>query len=379
MPYVSGSDLGGATGGPSAIIESIRTEIDSKMTGVKGVDWIERRYAGTVGGQNIEYWVEIPAAKTFNGHPLIIGFGESPAGTLNMNTSHLSWVSMTTGVGAGTLLRMDGQPMDKATNVNDATQDADAPYIDNLLLATGAAYLSHWVITSTDFGVDTPSKELSLYFVVEVAAGRYVKLGFWELEQFGDWSADAQDATAGFGIDCDSTGNEGSGIDDRNGAHSWFLSSQYNQNPANDSPRAEPGTMYIPHSQIAKWGSLPSPWATIGSKALSFQRAATIGLDWGLGRKAGTNQLHDHLRSVSVSTGIAQRLPARVYLFDSQVPNPTNAWPVGTIPNVYFVNISALNPGTVETFGGEDFLVVPRLEKNLGTFNTGNDGLLFRL
>ena len=385
MPFVTGTGLGGATGGPSAVVEALRTEIDSKMTGTKGVDWIERVYTGSIGARNREYWVEIPAAKTVHGRTLIFGFREHPTlHHLEINSSHLSWTLMTTGVGAGTFARMDGQPMDKTSAIEDATQDYDGPFITGgHLMETGAAYVRHWIITSTGWGTNSPSDELCLIFTIEVSVGRYVTFGFWELEQFGDWSADAQDATAGYGFDCTCVGDEGSGLDDRNGAHSFFLSMQFSQG-FNDAPRAEPGTHFIPHSLLAKYGggaAVISPWAVTGSKKITTDapRASVSTFDFAFGENSGSQNTHDHLIGASVSTGIAQRLPARLYLHDIGSTTPSNIMPVGNVPLCYFLNIGALNPGSIETFGGEDFLVIPYLEKNQGSFNTGNRGYLFRL
>ncbi len=385
MPFVTGTGLGGATGTPSSMIEAIRAEIDSKMTGVKGTDWIERRYTGSVGGADREYWVELPPTKTFNGRRLIIGFAErsgySPqsgdSNRLVISTSHLSWTAMTTGTGAGTFLRMDGQPMDKTTgDIDAATIDADVPNV--FLLVTGSSSVRHWIITSTDFGIDNPTEELSLYFVIEISQGRFLCLGFAEMVQFGDWSADAQDGDAGHGIMATTISNwadTGLPLTNVHTDNNYFLWGGYDRN-VSQSDRdggSFADTFYIPHSvNLAKYGSLFSPWAVLGSHF-----PTTRG---GLRSYSVEAFGFDHLkRSASVATGIAHRLPVRLYLTDGHTTSPLNIWPVGDVPNVFFVNIGNLNPGATEIFSGDSFLVVPYLEKNQGTINSGNRGYLFKL
>jgi len=386
MPFVTGSGLGGAVGTPSSVIEAIRAEIDSKMTGVKGVDWIERRYTGSVGGADREYWVEIPAAKTVNGRTLIVGFAElaynegggTDTNRLVINTSHLSWTNMTTGVGAGTFLRMDGQPSDRLTNPDDGDQDAQVP--SATLLVSGSASIRHWIITSTGFGTDAPSDELSLFFVVEISTGRFISIGFGELVQFGDWSADANDGNAGGWVaattvsNWNDTGLPSSGLHDDNNYLLWGAYARNVSTGARDA-FSYADCVYVPHSQTAKYGSNVSPWGRIGSHQSTIEAASAV-----IAPISPDILLQDHMsRAASAATGIAQRLPVRLYLGDRGDNAPLNALPIGDVPNVFYVNIGNLNPGSQENFSGEDFLIIPYLQKNSGSIDTGNRGYLFRL
>lgn len=384
MPFVTGTGLGGATGTPSSMIEALRAEIDSKMTGVKGTDWIERRYTGSVGAADREYWVEFPPTKTFNGRRLIFGFAErtgysnqgNDSNRLVISTSHLSWAAMTTGTGDGTFLRMDGQPMDKVTgDIDAATQDADVPNV--FLLVSGSSSVRHWIITSPDFGIDNPTEELSLYFTIEISNGRFLTFGLCELIQFGDWSADAQDGNAGHGIMATTISNfadAGGPLSAFNTDNNYFLWGAYQRNvSASDRDGASlADTFYVPQGGLSKWGSHFSPWAVLGSHDPTTRPAMQpySSEGWGV----------DHLRrGASVATGIAHRLPARLYMSDENDLNPVNVWPIGDVPNVFFVNIANLNPGATEIFSGDSFLVIPYLEKNQGTINTQNQGYLFKL
>lgn len=336
--------------------------------------------AGSVGGDNKELWMHLPAANTFNGIDILIGFDQS---TTDKTLVTLSYFNPTEALltppgspagGRNSFLRVLGITSDTyATNNNVAPPGNSGDIYPNGEPATGvngdpafmnqmnqgANYLNHWIFTPESSPVG--STQWYCYGVVEVTTGVYrsfalgegIKLGGsgWTgglfvsasaerlaLQGRSQWTLAGDQAYNGFG-------HLGEG---------GFLLNLNNDHYLNQhSP-----------SWWNPWMMMANPWAT----------------NWVACAGTGPRALGEDFMELSppAFSGEAIRVAARFYGMNLREDFGNNRMrPLIECPDFFHMNIGSVSPGDTVTDDGESFLVVPYHSKS-GSNNSGNFGFLIR-
>ena len=316
----------------SDIIDQVRSDL------VTNRGWTQRRNTGSVGSNNIEVWLERPAANTKNGERILVGLRPGSQffskDTCELRQTHLDW---TASGGAG------GAAWASITGMN-ASQTPLTTHF-----STGANFLRHWIITPPDTTA-TPADYQYCYVVVEVATGVYRMFGFGESIKFGTW-------TGGQFI-------EGSWIEDAaastNVGQGYFAAGD-----AASTREFRKGVIYCNSvvSGADKYARL-APGILSGFVATYGMGPQILGEDF-------------IVNSPAAFSGQTQRIPAQFYMADAANSFTANLYPLCQFPDIFHCNIRDLDPGSVVVDDTFRFLVVPYYAKS-GTNNSGNLGFLIR-
>lgn len=368
----------------SAVIDAIRTHLVAD-------GWTSVRNNGSVGANDKEVILHLPAADTKNGVDILVGLESLPASPTedpgNMLDMYISYFTPAQG-GAND---SPERPLDRLMGVPNVsygltsaiasrpTGNAGDTYPSGVVLTsnvngkqcrsdgwnTGANYLNHWIFTPNSSPLGT--EEQYCYVVVEVATGVYRSFGFGEGILLGGATGGIF-ANASYHDSADDIyENHPYAADHQytsfsnDGEHGWVLDLQ-NENFQFSSP--------------ATW----NPWLAFG-QPWTFDWLTAIGMG---PRALGAEMINN---TPAPFSGQTQRVPARLYAManiitgSAAVGSPSvrdnNLRPLIEIPHIFHTNISDLTPGGTVTDDGDSFLVVPYKNKT-GTDNTGNYGYLIR-
>lgn len=358
----------------AAVIDAVRTHLLAD-------GWTSVINDGTIGANNKEVWLHVPAAQTKNGinitHGMQVAGNDidhtityltpteallTPPGSPATRNSfyrvlgcpNLSWSS------AGANPEPTGNLGDvypSGYQITSAPGDLDEVRVDKF--NQGANYLRHWIFTPNN----SPLGASEVYFicVVEVATGVFRTFGAGEGIKLGSsgW-------TGGLWVD-------GSAVRSSLSSRSRYFGAAdteyngFNHEDENAYVLNFNSDQYVSNFSPQIW----NPWMFLGSPWTAGWNTAV-----GMGQRAlGQDYLE---RSPSNFSGQAIRVPSRLYCMNLQSGGGDNRMrPLMEIPDVFHVNISAMTPGDTIVDDTENFLVVPYTSKT-GTDNSGNYGFLIR-
>ena len=369
----------------SAVVDAVRTHLAAD-------GWTTVRNIGSIGANDIEVIMHLPAADTKNGLDILVGFNslpsspfEDPGDMLDMYISYFTPTQagandsplrdMDRLMGAPNIIyslssadtaRPSGNVGDVYPNGTVLTSNVDAKPSRSDGWNTGANYLNHWIFTPNSSPLGT--EEQYCYVVVEVATGVYRSFGFGEAILLGGAQGGIFANSSYHDSADDIYENHPYAADheyttfSNDGEHGWILDLQ-NENYLAKSP-----------ATWNPWLAFGGPWSTDWVTAL------------GMGPRAlGAEMINN---TPAPFSGQTQRVPARLYamaniingteaVLGSPSVRDNNFRPFAEIPHIFHTNISDLTPGGTVTDDGESFLVVPYKNKT-GTDNTGNYGYLIR-
>lgn len=389
MPLVTGTGLQNQ----SDVIDAVRSALASQ-------GWTTAHDSGTVGSNDKEVWMHLPASLTFNGIDILVGMKskgptsppEEAGGRMALSMSYMTPAqALVTGVspknGFYNVLGTPNRNFSTATTLTTrptgnnggtypaafggtvlSSSVAAVPSVSNLW-NQGGNYGNHWIITPNNSPLG--ATEQYCYVVVEVTTGVYRSLAFGEGIKLGggSWTGglflhSSHSAPNGnsplqqtFTLGGDSEYN----AFQNDGEHGYVL----NFNNANNE-------FYSPR-QWNPWMGMNSPQATDEVSVM------------GMGPRALGRDFID--RSPVAFSGQSMRLPARFYAMDNPVSasagwgSPSNRRnnirPLIECPDFFHTNIRDFVDGGVIQDDAEKFLVVP-YHRRTGTDNSGNYGFLIR-
>ncbi len=341
MAVVTGTGLTNV----SDVIDTVRADL------VTNRGWTLRRNTGSVGGNDVEVWIERPSADTVNGDQILIGLDALSADAMNLNSSFEPWATASAG-DTKAFNDFVGQPM-SSTQVRMGRCDG---------FNTGANYLRHWILTPNDTGA-TPAEHQYCYAIVEVSTGVFRIFGFGEAKRIGAWTSGG-----GAFFDCSTIQTT---VQIRSVEFAGGDTERRSAAPAD--PLDWNGSIYVP----GPGNYATNKWVSIGK----FENPTVVNETVGNGdRGLGGDLLQ---LSPPAFSGQAQRLPARHYMRDSgtgqveQDPPTVNIIPLCELPDVFLTTIADFDPASIVTDDDAKFLVIPMRNKT-GANNSANRGLMFQ-
>lgn len=348
----------------SEVIDTIRSTLVAE-------GWTAARDTGTVGANNKEVWLHLPAASTFNGIDMLVGLRMVNADALRIQMSHLTpGDANVTGSPQNSFDRVLGTPNFRFGTNRAPTGNSGDTYEGQTLTSNvdntggtgnswnqGSNYLRHWIFTPNASPVgDT---EVYCYVVVEVATGVYRNIFFGEGKKLGGsgWTGGLFFGTTYFSTvnalrtEYGITGNYQRNQFADNNQGGWILNFNNTQ---------------IQSESPAIW----CPWVQMGFPSTDGASAIGMGTQ-GMG-------LDFINRSPAPFSGQSIRVPCRFYqqtVIDGD--GPPNLRPLIEAPDIFITNIQDLTPGDTVADATENFLVVPASAKT-GSLSSGNLGFLIR-
>jgi hypothetical protein len=360
---------------PSDVIDSMRAHLATD-------GWTTVINNGTVGSNDKEIWMNLPAASTFYGdYDFTIGLKADGADKVQMTgTFYTPSEALLTGISPrSAFAKVLGQPNLNYNTISDGlarqpgtigdtlpsgqvlTGTQNGEPVETDLFNQGASYLDHWIFTPNNSPLGF--SEQYCYMVVEVATGVYRTFGFGEGIKLG-----ASGWTGGMFLD-------GSNV--RTGAADlsrYFAGGDSNYNGfTDDGERAY--VLNFDNDNYLNDGSSPATWNPWVH--LSDPWADDWVCGWGMGGRRGLGE--DYIdRSTAAFSGQTIRMPSRIYAMNLRQGAGANRMrPLIEYPDVFHMNIANFTPGETIVDDAESFLVVPYVSKT-GTDNSGNFGFLIR-
>lgn len=391
MPVVTGTGLQNA----SDIADAVRAALSAQ-------GWTTVVNEGTVGSNDKEIWMHLPAVNTFLGYDMLFGMksmNTSPTEDPGRMRILMSYLNPTDAL-------IDGSPRNDwdrvlgvhnknptltvagASRATGQTSDVypsqvSPPGHDTFTLATSGAarpctlsnldtpanYLNHWIITPNNSPLG--SSEQYVYVVVETEAGVFRSFALGEGEKLGGgaWNG---------GLFIDVSYVEAGGNETQN---RWLLGGDALYNSFN-SDRESGFILNFDNFNMnfdspRQW----NPWVWMGD-GTGIDEISAVGMG---PRALGRDML---TRSPSAFSGQAIRLPARFYVQDNpdslstglgiSPSNLRNNWrPLMEAPDFFHTNIEAFANAEVVVDDTERFIVFPYFRRS-GVDNTGNFGFMIR-
>jgi hypothetical protein len=382
MGAVTGSGLASRSAIIDLVMQHIIDEVDTPPVDT-GETITRDRSTGTVGSDNVEQWLTIPATRMSSGKAMPFGFRPEPGAVnyLSMNVTHLDY-NTASATDARDFDKFDGQLMNRVDEDGSGTIADD---IKSNGFNIDTPYLRHWVFTNPNFGALVSGnygalERTYLYIVVEVALNTFRTFGWCDVIQLGTWTTPASGFYA-FGNRIQRNDNFGAvTFSSSNIFMGSIMINALTQNA--NVPGGIVGVTVADEDANALWqpdrDGVNRDWLTSALTNIGDnQDMLTSNEPRALGQ--------DHDGNPASFSGVALRTP--IYLFGTRwtvaqvagsqaYADADSRWQMlAELPDAFYCNIRDLDPGTIFDDGTDRFLVLPLFSKG---DMAGNRGILIK-